>query len=129
MWISSSRALNEPKLLRASSLLRAIIGFVLVTSLTMTINERALAQDSASSGTADQAINVGGVSASAHTVKTLKKKLKKATFTETTIGPTTIREQSPATNIQTILNLAPSINAYSEGPNGMRTTVQFRGFP
>ncbi len=128
MWISSSRALNEPKLLCASSLLRAIIGFVLVTSLTMTINEGALAQDSASSGTADQAINVSGVSASAHTVKTLKKKLKKATFTETTIGPTTIREQSPATNIQTILNLTPSINAYSEGPNGMRTTVQFRGF-
>jgi Outer membrane receptor proteins, mostly Fe transport len=40
----------------------------------------------------------------------------------------TIRNASDMQNAQTILNRMPSINAYSEGPNGINTHITFRSF-
>jgi iron complex outermembrane receptor protein len=56
------------------------------------------------------------------------RKKKHAPFTESTIGKQTIRQAPPSVNIVNILSRTPSINAYSEGPNGMRSYIQLRGF-
>ena len=52
----------------------------------------------------------------------------KAAYTEHAIGTRAIRHASPAQNAQTILARKPSINAFSTGPNGVRSTVTFRSF-
>jgi len=53
-----------------------------------------------------------------------------ATYTTGLIGRETILNASPgpATNIQSLLNSQPSIEAVSGGPNGMNTQVTFRSF-
>ncbi len=60
--------------------------------------------------------------------KSLHAKTKKSSFTVSTIGAPTLRAASPAVNIQTILAKLPSINAYSDGPNGIRSHITLRGF-
>ncbi|WP_297444289.1 TonB-dependent receptor [Acidiferrobacter sp.] len=52
----------------------------------------------------------------------------KAAYTEHAIGAQAIRHASPAQNAQTILARKPSINAFSTGPNGVRSTITFRSF-
>ena len=52
----------------------------------------------------------------------------KAQYTEHAIGAQAIRHASPAQNAQTILARKPSINAFSTGPNGVRSTITFRAF-
>ena len=52
----------------------------------------------------------------------------KAAYTEHAIGTRAIRHASPAQNAQTILARKPSINAFSTGPNGVRSTITFRSF-
>jgi len=73
-------------------------------------------------------VNVGVVSKNARGKSEKREKKKKTAFTKSTISKKEIRSASPALNIETILNLTPSVNAYSDGPNGMRTDIQFRGF-
>lgn len=74
-------------------------------------------------------VYAGSVSkkAKAKALEKLRKK-KHATFTQSTIGKATIREAPPSVNIVNILSRTPSVNAYSEGPNGMRSEIQLRGF-
>lgn len=60
--------------------------------------------------------------------KSLHAKNKKSSFTVSTIGAPTIRAASPAVNVQTILAKLPSVNAYSDGPNGIRSHITLRGF-
>ena len=58
-----------------------------------------------------------------------KKKVPiKATYSEHVITNKRIRLASPMANAQTILASKPSINAFSNGPNGVQSTITFRAF-
>lgn len=68
-------------------------------------------------------IDVGEVSKKAKAIA-----LKKAPYSVFTISHKEIKDASPFTNAQSILNRSPSINVVSPGPNGVRTSIEFRGF-
>lgn len=72
-------------------------------------------------------VQVGQVSKKAKAL-TKKKVPLKATYSEHMISAKTVRRASPMQNAQTILARKPSINAFSTGPNGVRSTVTFRAF-
>ena len=72
-------------------------------------------------------VQVGQVSKKAK-VSAKKKVPLKATYSEHVITAKVVRRASPMQNAQTILARKPSINAFSTGPNGMRSTITFRAF-
>lgn len=80
--------------------------------------------------TSNGAVNigeVGAVSSAAHRKSKVRVPLK-APYSEHVIGAQAIHNASLAQNAQTILARKPSINAFSTGPNGVRSTITFRAF-
>ncbi len=75
-------------------------------------------------------INVGEVGAASSTArgKVPAHVPLKAPYTEHVIGAQAIHDASLAQNAQTILARKPSINAFSTGPNGVRSTITLRAF-
>jgi outer membrane receptor protein involved in Fe transport len=108
----------------------AIISVACVISL-----RAALAQSTSLSGNVivpGDAVNAGSVSASggAQPAEPVASKTLplKATYSVSKITKAQVRNASPATSAQTILNQQPSIAATQSGPNGMRTNITFRSF-
>lgn len=75
------------------------------------------------------AIRIGAIDKETSSLKSNKKKVPmKATYSEHVISAKVVRTASPMKNAQTILAGKPSINAFSNGPNGVQSTITFRSF-
>jgi outer membrane receptor protein involved in Fe transport len=112
---------------RTISRLFAGASLALIGSLTGGV---ALAQE-ANSAPAHGGTTVSGVTVNAEVVTTAPVAPPlKATFSESTITSDVIRNLSPApmVTVQTMLNDQPSIFAYTNGPLGVQTDINFRAF-
>lgn len=80
--------------------------------------------------TSKAAVNIGEVGAVSGAARRKSKARVplKAPYSEHVIGAQAIHDASLAQNAQTILARKPSINAFSTGPNGVRSTITFRAF-
>jgi outer membrane receptor protein involved in Fe transport len=87
-----------------------------------------MSQAHAQGDSGETTVQVGQVSKKAKVIASKKKVPLKATYSEHAISAEMVRRASPMQNAQTILATKPSINAYSTGPNGVRSTITFRAF-
>jgi outer membrane receptor protein involved in Fe transport len=83
----------------------------------------------AAPSTAGPATTVSGVVVQGEVVTTAPRSVALSVpFAESTITSSDMRNLAPSANLQTLLNNQPSIFAYSNGPNGVGTSIFFRAF-